>query len=488
MTYYKTSIIITILILLLCPVAHTQESKPQTTDAARREKAIELLQSLATQIPTLQSPENRARIGANIADSLWAHDEKRARALFISIEDDINLGLRAREVENARDDHTSRVFMQLRTDIVTRIAKHDGELALDFLRATAPTYEKIPRSVVERERDFEVKLAAQIAASNPDLALKVGRQSLSRGLSDNLLPLIKQLHKKHREHGVTLYKETVRTLREADFSHHEDALSFARALVEALAPPAADETAFRDFIELWISTAAANGCGKPNVAEESVFFCDHIRFLARPMQNIAPEHAAQLKRLVRNDNVEVFEFTASAYHELRDALETGDLDDVLELATKYPNLESTIYWQVAMKLQANGETERALKIANDLKSDPEVRQRLLTQLKADNESNSVTDEELKKVQTELDKIARVEDQIHFLTELAHRVGAKNRPAALKLLDQATGLVESLKPGKDQVEIQLGLALLYCAENNDRGLAMMESLLPKLNEQIGRAHV
>ena len=203
-----------------------------------------------------------------------AHDEKRARALFIGIEDDINWGLRVRENKTARDDYTATVFMQLRTDIVTRIAKHDAELALDFLRATAPTYEKIPRAVAERERDFEVKLATQIAASNPDLALKIGRQSLSSGFSDNLLPLIKQLHKKHREHGITLYKETVRTLREADFSHHERAFGFARSLAESLTPPAADELAFRDFMDLWSSTAVANKCGKPNVAEESADFCD----------------------------------------------------------------------------------------------------------------------------------------------------------------------------------------------------------------------
>ena len=67
-------IIIAILLLLLFSVAHAQD-KPQTTDVARREKAIELLQSLATQVSNLQSAENRARIGANIADALWAHDE-----------------------------------------------------------------------------------------------------------------------------------------------------------------------------------------------------------------------------------------------------------------------------------------------------------------------------------------------------------------------------------------------------------------------------
>lgn len=477
--------IVAILILLLFPVTHAQD-KPQTTDAARREKAIGLLQSLATQVANLQSPENRARIGANIADSLWAHDEKRARVLFISIEEDINWGLRAREVKNAKDDYTLSVFMQLRTDVVTRIAKRDGELALDFLRATAPNNEKLPRAVADRERDFEVKLATQIVASNPDLALKIGRQSLSRGFSDNLLPLIRQLHNKHREHGVTLYKETVRALRETDFSHHGRALDFARSLAQSLTPPLADEPAFRDFMELWISATLANRCDKSNVAEESTPFCDQARALMPQMKRFAPDQTAQLKHFATNNNGEFIEFPDSAYEELREALDAGELDDALALAKQYPQLESLIYWEAAMRAQANGETERAQKIANGLTSNPEVQARLLAQLKADNESALITDEQLERIPAALNKYERVEDQIQFLTELANRVGAKNRPAALKLLDRANGLVESLKPGQQQMRGQIGLALLYCTEKSDRGLEIMESLIPKLNELIDAA--
>lgn len=44
----------------------------------------------------------------------------------------------------------------------------------------------------------------------------------------------------------------------------------------------------------------------------------------------------------------------------------------------------------------------------------------------------------------------------------------------------------MKPGKEQMLSQLGIALLYCTEKSDRGLAMMESLIPKLNEMIDAA--
>jgi hypothetical protein len=374
----------------------------------------------------------------------------------------------------------------LRTDIVTRIAKRDGELAFDFLRATAPTDEKLPRAVVERERDLELKLATQIVERNPDLAFRIGRQSLSQGFSDNLLPLLKQLHKKDKEHGITLYKETVRTLREADFPHHRGPLSFAALLVQSLTPPLADEPAFRDFIDLWISLSLANRCDKPDVAEESTAFCDQARFMLSQMKKFGPPYTFPLKRLVTNNNNEAYQFTEPGGEELREAQETGDVDDLLAVAKKYPELEGMIYWEAAMKAQANGDTERAKKIANDLTSNPEGQRQLLAQIKRNEESDSVTDEQLNNVQTALNKFERVEDQIEFLTDLAIRAGAKNRTAALNLLDQAAALVESLKPGKDQIRGQLGVALLYCTEKSDRGLVMMESLIPKLNELIDAA--
>src|SRR5262245_35268979 len=97
----KVSLFITILSLLLfSSITRAQETtaKAKTADSPQREKAVALLQSLANQVGSLQSPENRARISANIAESLWKDDENRARALFIGIEDDIKSGLQNRQI------------------------------------------------------------------------------------------------------------------------------------------------------------------------------------------------------------------------------------------------------------------------------------------------------------------------------------------------------------------------------------------------------
>src|SRR5262249_10229470 len=134
----------TILILIavtLCPVfagAQQNNSKPKDeAQAALRNKAYELLESLAGQLGTMQSTENRARIGSNIAWSLWSHNEARAREVLASVQQDINAGLQVTESEDQEDVHSLLVFMRLRNETVERIAQRDPELAYEFFKATA---------------------------------------------------------------------------------------------------------------------------------------------------------------------------------------------------------------------------------------------------------------------------------------------------------------------------------------------------------------
>jgi hypothetical protein len=63
----------------------SQQVNGNEADEGLRQKAYKLLELLAEQIGTLQSGENRARMGSNIARSLWAHNEGRASAMFVTI-------------------------------------------------------------------------------------------------------------------------------------------------------------------------------------------------------------------------------------------------------------------------------------------------------------------------------------------------------------------------------------------------------------------
>src|ERR1041385_108014 len=159
--------------LLISVTVHAQPKNPttdasQSADKALRDKAFALLESLAGQIPTLQSSENRARLGSNIAASLCDHDEKLARSLLNGVEEEIRTALQNVGQEEWADIRTRTVFLQLRVDTVERIAKHDPELGLAFLKATEPSvYPAARYPMTQDERALEVRLAKAVASQNP---------------------------------------------------------------------------------------------------------------------------------------------------------------------------------------------------------------------------------------------------------------------------------------------------------------------------------
>src|SRR6195256_1578766 len=91
------SLLVILSVLLTCFSTRAQESAPlreldESVATAVRKKAMDLLVSVAGQVDSLRSAENRARIGSNLGDLLWEQDEKRSRKLFAAVAEDIKSG------------------------------------------------------------------------------------------------------------------------------------------------------------------------------------------------------------------------------------------------------------------------------------------------------------------------------------------------------------------------------------------------------------
>ena len=477
------------LFALCCTSAPAQQnnttSETQAADKVLREKAYELLDSLADQIGLLQSPENRARLASNLAASLWTHDERRARSLMVSVENDIRTGLQSVEGDDFRDNQTRGVFLQLRVDTVERIAKYDADLALAFFKATSITSDQ-PRkdSGTDMERRLELRLANQIAAESPEVALKLGRQSLARGFSHDLLSLLLRLNKKHKEQSLVFYKEIVAKLRQSNPTRYSESFYFGHQLIRSFKPPRADDLTFRELVGLFIKIALDNGCeNKMDQDERRANLCRDLGQLVPDMEKVDPIRAAQLKQWAP---VPLDQDWSSFNTEINSLTEEGTIDDVLNLSSKYPQVTTQIYWQAMIKALQSGDPERARKIANDYNGDPNLRQRMLADPDRREKWTARNEEQLVDVQRTLLTLPRIQDRIQLLFTAANRIGANDRRASLKLLDQASGMIDTMKPGSQQTEAQIALAMMYCMENSDRGLAIMEPLLPKLNELVAAA--
>lgn len=466
---------------------NTQTSNSQTANSELREKAFTVLESLAGQLNTLQSAENRARIGANIAESLWKRDETRARALFLLVQQDIQSRLVIPDnLQDPNQMQTFLVFLKLRSDTLERIVKYDAELAFSFFKATEVDLDKLPRYLVEHERNLDLRLSQKLAANNPEVAVRLARLSLARGFSHDLFMTMVQLNRKHKQHALVLYKQVVQKLRTTNLKEDWVGRQFVTNLANHFQPPTIDELAFRDFAGFVVATAGANGCDG-RATEEHTDFCQWTESVLASVEKFDPRLAGVKRRAPEHD---VYATERRRNSEIRaevDAVaQEGTIDDVLALAENYPDLVGEIYWRAFRMARNAGDLDRMRKIAEDFNGPPEARQRLLDEVAQAQREPTFDEEELAQLQALLNESRQPEQRVRLLTTAAYRAGASNRKMALQFINRAEQIVETMGPGKDQSFNQMGIALMYCLEKDDRGFAIMEALVAKLNSLVDAA--
>lgn len=487
---HRSGLICITFFLLVCSFS-AQSQEPvsgggldQNAAAATRKKAIELLESVAEQLGSLRSAENRARIGSNVADSLWDHDQKRSRNIFTAIEEDIKAGFNDADPDHFTHMRAVTVFGQLRSEIIDRIAKRDPELAVEFLQATVlPADPQLPYQMKDHENKLALRLARQSAARNPQLALKLGRQTLAKGLSPDLLSVLYQLQRADDSVSRTFHRDIVDKLKTTNLARNWMDLEIAVQMVRSFQPPQADEEAYRDLIDVLLTTALTNGCANAE-RNDAQPLCYMAGSVFSKIQKYYPGRAAPLKRWATDGN-DINDARSEGWAQVNEATQNGTADEILSLRTKYPALQEQIYWSAMMKALNSGEVVRARQIASELPN-PESRRAMLAQIDRHQMRASLDAEKLASIQQELARMRSDEERIQWLLSIASSIGASDRKAALGLVNQAAEIVNSMKPRRTQLEGQLALATVYCSLNSDRGFAIMESLLPRLNELVAAA--
>jgi hypothetical protein len=136
------------------------------------------------------------------------------------------------------------------------------------------------------------------------------------------------------------------------------------------------------------------------------------------------------------------------------------------------------------KALGSGDVARARQVASEI-SNPELRRSILAQIDHEQLWSPTNPEKTALIQQELNRLPGDEQRVEFLLTIASQ-GGIDRKSTLALLNQAGEIIDSLKPGKTKLEGQLSLAIAYCSINSDRGFAIMESLVPRLNELVAAA--
>jgi hypothetical protein len=484
---------LSLLLLVLSSPAAAQQiaAQPSPDDkAALEKKAVDLLETISGQVASLHSPLNRIRLECVIADLLWQRDEKRARALLKTASDElVNM---IGEIDLGEQDIYPQLnwLSQQRSEMANRLAAHDPEAAIAFIRATHINLSSDQRTkwYADMETNLELQIAATVAKQNPARSLEIARATLTRGFSYGLISLLTQLQAKDPKAAQTLYKEMVEQIKRTDLERNYELTNVAWSLLY-FQPPQANEDVYRDLIGSLVNSAIAITPTDQNSINVAQNVYGQMSSLMPQIEKYAPSRAASLRQWAQNVE-RTFDPNSRMYQELNKLSQDGTVDDILALASRYPGeSQNQVYQQAIWKALAGGDTARARQIAMDLISDPGQQRQALAQIDNQSIETAINQEKIADVRQMLGRVKILQQRIQILMRLATARAAKgDKKGALEFLAEAKTLADAAPAGAVQLTAQLQLAQSCTSLDPDQGFAIIQPLIARTNELVAAAVV
>ena len=218
------------------------QEKPATesSDKARQElvqKALSLAEEVLLEMPSLESKENQIVLLILATDLFWSSDEKRARQLALEaaakIRSELSPALEKSEEVRSHLMYSPLRFGELRRDLLLMMVQNDAVFARELAVLTRPKLFNLPpldesernqvRHWNENERALEQRMAFHIAAKNVAEARKLAGKSLSLGVSDESLNLLRRLQIRDAAAADDFTDELIQKLSDSDFAKDEEA-------------------------------------------------------------------------------------------------------------------------------------------------------------------------------------------------------------------------------------------------------------------------
>ncbi|HLE63855.1 MAG TPA: hypothetical protein VI750_11965 [Pyrinomonadaceae bacterium] len=479
-----------LLLFLPCFIDSQQLSeKTEPSETPEQKKAFELLETVASQISTLRSPENRIALSCAIADLLWNTDEKRARGLFEDVTKEMSSVVAEIDPSDPEAYNHYSWISQQRQEIVGRMAQRDPDLALSFLHATRFANAESRTFTSITERNLEFFLTRAIAAKDPERALRLAREGLAQGLSHELGSVLYELQRKSLPAARSLHESVVRRFKEEDLTRNPEAASIACNLLNSFSPPNANENTYRELLEAVIKAALTTNQNDPMSLQRAQNLHGNLRSVMNQVEKYAPARAQDLR--LWSQNIErTFQQQNQVYNELNEVSQNGTVDDILALAAKFPTeMRSQIYQQAAWKASNAGDLARARVIATEMIPDPVQRRQVLEQLRNQAVWKSINENKLAEARALLNDSITVEQRVQVLARLASMLSGKDQKEdAIDCLNEARTLLESLPRNASRMAQQIQLANSYSLLDPGQSFTLMQSITSELNELVAAAAV
>jgi hypothetical protein len=522
----------------------TPDAQQQQEEKLKLEaKATVLLDQIVTEAQGLKLPENRIRVQIAAGDMLWDRSAARARGLLV----DAGAILSQMMLDADRTDRNEiQTLNQLRQDLVLTAGRHDAELGYQLLHstqqqpATAGTAGGGRRFIPDQQGNLEQNLLATIAANDPKVAYQKASESLDKGEYPTALSrVLAQLQTKDPESFKKLSDKTLSRLSSDSIMASREAAMLSVSLLmpgpraagtsTSPAPSTSaaaansrtsvqilSESAYHDLMDNAITAALSvtslapagnnnrGGGGvrvfrgaqpnQQNPPDETQVRQNNARMLLVSLQNLLPQIDQYLpgrSQAVRQKLTELGmgnNANANFGNQMRTAMQQGTSDSLVAAAsTAPPQIQSRLYQQAAQKAVDEGNSDRALQIANE-HLDESGKNSIMQAVDFKRMATNAAPEKLNEIKQKLAALPSDSDRVKYLLDLSTAMQKDNPKLALRFLDDARNLVSKRVTNYQEFADQLKVADAFASQDPKRSFELLEMGIGQLNELLAAAAV
>ncbi|MGC2235634.1 MAG: hypothetical protein WA584_05710 [Pyrinomonadaceae bacterium] len=489
------------------------ELKKFEISAELKEKSIALLNNLARDAEQFYLAENRAGARILVANLLWEHDEKKARAIFQDAISDVGLmiGEISSKIEEQPDEmyQTLNPIKMLRTELLMTLAARDPKFALEALQMLGGK-NAAGENLFTEDQTLELGIAAKIAEKDPKQAYELAKKNLENGLENGVFSALEDIYKKDTDLGVRLAKDIVGKIKEKKISSPYDyvgnSMSNSNRPMTNAASGAISEGSTVNVWQVQMFLDAVKRLNRLGVKDKKapVLSDNDIKELvemlvqkylnqpylspyevARIMPEITkyfPASAQAIRRKLANGGMELENQMRA--QSIQDEIADKTSDEILQLAEKKPVEErDDFYRQAAEKAFNDGEITKAKQLYGKIKKKPEY-DYFDDRIEAELPLALAKSGDLRATREMLAKLKTVEERIEVLTNLAVSVAAKgDKKTAATLTEEARSMYSGRMKQRKNLDSLLQLGYAYSTVEPAQSFALIEANLSFINDVI-----
>ena len=526
-------------------------AKQQEEKAKLEAKATALLEQIVSESQGLKLPENRIRVQIVAGDLLWDRSAARARTFFADAASILANTMAQSDDSERRDFGMLNALRRELVLSAARHDAELGYQLLRQTQPPADTSAGNRRRGGFPEVDnLEQTLLAVIAASDPKVAYQKAAEALDKGeYPASLNRVLSQLQTKDEEAFKKLSEKTLNRLSSENLLTSGQAVTVAMSLLRP-GPQAATtspspsnnanvrrnnskiltESAFHDLLNNAVSAAltatprtnpgGGNSQGRGQRRRQGVTIDGgRVTFMEPPRNNasqqldpaqVAQNNARMLLRSLQGMLPQVDQYLPERGQAIRQKLTElgmGNSDrsgmarlanqirrvdgdsEVLATAasTAPPQLQSRLYEEAARRAVDEGNTDRALDLANN-HLDENRRASILQAIDFKKMTTTVSEAKLNEIRQKLAALPSDADRVKYLGDLVAATQKDNPKLALGFAEDARAIVTKRASDYRDLDNQVRVAELFTLLDPKRSFEVLEPGIAHLNELLAAAQV